>query len=186
MRAALCEEGQGQGQPACSPHTTTCLPTSVLPSPQFAEVRSDAEARMAQLMGDIAQRLAARAGGERAVGADPTAELRGRLEAAIEVMQEGLVERDTEVRPLAHLGACTALFAGCRCASPVLAAGLAAVRKCWGLCRSDGVWRTGSGMKYAPMRSAGCATGMAILFSKSPKGCLHSGRKSCMGRQNRT
>ena len=71
---------------------------------------------MAELMGGIAQRLAARAGGERAVGADPTAELRGRLEAAIEVMQEGLVERDTEVRSLAHSrasGACWRFAGGC-------------------------------------------------------------------------
>ena len=108
MRAALCQKGQGRGQPACRLHTAACLLTSFLPSLQFAEVRSDAEARMAKLMGDIAQRLATRAGGERAVGADPTAELRVRLEAAIEVMQEGLVERDTEVRPLARPGACRA------------------------------------------------------------------------------
>ncbi|KAK9841968.1 hypothetical protein WJX81_001717 [Elliptochloris bilobata] len=66
----------------------------------FAEVRAAAEARMSALMGDIAQRLAASSGGAQSASADPTAELRGRLEAAIEVMQEGLVERDTEVRLL--------------------------------------------------------------------------------------
>ncbi len=52
---------------------------------------------MAKVMNDIAQRLAARGGRAQPAGADPTAELRVRLEAAVEVMQEGLVERDTEV-----------------------------------------------------------------------------------------
>ena len=112
VRAALCPKGQEQGEPGCRLRTAACLLSSSLASLQFAEVRSDAEARMAKLMGDIAQRLAARAGGECAVGADPTAELRGRLEAAIQVMQEGLVERDTEVRPLARPGACTAPVRG--------------------------------------------------------------------------
>ena len=81
---------------------------------QFAEVRTDAETRMAKVMGDIAQRLAAGGSGVRSDSADPTAELRVRLEAAIEVMQEGLVERDTEVRERSrdkHIPSCLMLEA---------------------------------------------------------------------------
>ncbi len=96
------------------PARMACISTKSGRGAQFAEVRTDAESRMAKVMNDIAQRLAARGGRAQPAGADPTAELRVRLEAAVEVMQEGLVERDTEV------GACRgASRTASRAADPV-------------------------------------------------------------------
>ena len=65
---------------------------------QTAQLKAAAEKEMKAVSKAISSQAMAHNSSDAASASDKTAKLRSRLEIAIQLMQQGLVERDTEVR----------------------------------------------------------------------------------------